>query len=287
MKLCGSGKGFIDPSEGASFGLYDTDKRTFYKDDIEHLFGTADFLPEEVSFFHKCGVDSSGIPVFQSLGDNQASFLGAMKGREDHILVNIGTSGQICFLTDSHPENLKGIEVRPYPGKNLVVGATLTGGKAYALLIDFFYDILSLFGYSMDKEEMMEILNRMDIAEPVNPLSVVSSFNGTRIDPEQRGMISGIDLSNFDSRNLVYGFVEAMVDELKNLFDMNGLDKLASVNGIVGSGNAVRRNPLLQRLIEKKFNRILFLSDNMEEAACGAAYYAYQGTVKEAGSDNE
>ena len=43
---------------------------------------------------------------------------------------------------------------------------------------------------------------------------------------------------------------------------------------MIGSGNGLRKNPHLCRIMEKTFGCPLILSENNEEAACGAAIYA-------------
>jgi sugar (pentulose or hexulose) kinase len=43
---------------------------------------------------------------------------------------------------------------------------------------------------------------------------------------------------------------------------------------VVGSGNALRRNPLLQRMVAEEFCLPLELAAGQEESACGAAMNA-------------
>jgi sedoheptulokinase len=43
---------------------------------------------------------------------------------------------------------------------------------------------------------------------------------------------------------------------------------------MIGSGNGLRKNPHLCRIFEETFDLPLVLSENEEEAACGAAIYA-------------
>lgn len=50
--------------------------------------------------------------------------------------MNMGTGGQISVLTDQYFET-EGIEASISWGKYLLVGASLCGGKAYALLENF------------------------------------------------------------------------------------------------------------------------------------------------------
>jgi len=273
MTLSGCTKPSIDPSEGGGFGLYDTEKLCFYRHHIKDLFGTDDFLPEEVPFYSMAGSDSAGIPVFNSLGDNQSSFMGAMKGRDNDLLINLGTSGQICFLSDDIQAGLKGLETRPYPGKTLVVGATLAGGKSFALLMDLFHDVLSLFGRDMPHGDMMAVVDDLPFNVPANPLLVEPYFNGTRSNPDLRASVGNIDLTNLTARNLIYGFAHGMVNELKQLLVNNGLEDVIRGRSITASGNGIRKNPLVQRIVKTQFGSFPQLSVNKEEAACGAAFY--------------
>ena len=281
MGLCGLKKASVDPSEGASFGLYDQDEGSFYLEDVMTLWGCADFLPRPVPFFHQMGNDGEGVPVFQSLGDNQASFYGTMQGRDEKILMNLGTGGQVSLLTDQVPETLGGLEIRPYPEKKLVVGSTLAGGKTFDLLVDFFSDVLSFFGKPLSRKEMYGIIDRAKFKQPPNPLRVDPFFNGTRQNPDIRGAVRNIDLENLNTANMLCGFAEAMVKELRDLLCANGLDRQELLSaGIVGSGNGIRRNPLVCRLIETLFGCRLFISGLREEAACGAALYALEGMAR-------
>ena len=43
---------------------------------------------------------------------------------------------------------------------------------------------------------------------------------------------------------------------------------------MVGSGNAIRKNPLLREMAEKMFGMKLDIPAHEEEAACGAAFQA-------------
>ena len=163
------------------------------------------------------GEDRERVPVFQSMGDNQASFYGTMESRAETLLLNMGTGGQVSVLMQEIPSSLEGLEVRPYPGGNLVVGSTLSGGKSFDLLVDFFSDVLSFFGTPLSKKEMYQIIDSQDVIKPETPLEVKPFFNGTRENPAVRGSVENIDLENLTPYNLMYGFAEAMVKELKSL----------------------------------------------------------------------
>ena len=72
-----------------------------------------------------------------AIGDNQASFLGAAAGEQDVMLVNMGTGGQFSVFSREYLE-CPGLETRPFPGGFLLVGSSLCGGRAYAILKTFF-----------------------------------------------------------------------------------------------------------------------------------------------------
>ncbi len=290
MKLCCSSQVCIDPSEAASFGLYDVKNRVFLFKDIKKLWHSSDFLPRLVPFHHQVGTDQEDIPVFQSLGDNQASFYGAMQHQQNaNLLLNLGTSGQISFLLENlEPprKSLQGMELRPYPSGQLAVGATLSGGKSLDLLAEFFKEVLAFFGHKVHKKEIYQIIyeqtcqwNKIEEL-PEHRLKVEPYFYGTREQPSIRGAILNIGAENFRVVPFLYGFIEAMVQELYTLWQASGLsgtDKIYS--HIVGSGNAIRRNPIVVQMIEKVFESRLIISDVPEEAACGAAWYAQQSNL--------
>ena len=81
--------------------------------------------------------------VTAAIGDNQAAFLGAVGNREDTGLVNMGTGGQVSMLSRQYFAK-DGIEARPFLGGGtyLLAGASLCGGRSYALLEEFFRKFL-------------------------------------------------------------------------------------------------------------------------------------------------
>ena len=314
MRLCKVSKACIDPSEAASFGLYSVEKRDFLRKEIIQIWGESDFLPDLVPFYHRVGYEADGIAVFQSLGDNQASFYGALRGLNEPepgaLLLNLGTGGQLSFWEcDSKPgeqpdkdgqpgrDSLPGWERRPYPslmrpGANLLVGATMAGGKAFALLVDLFADILSFFGRPLDRAAIYAALNRL-ASEPAeersasaDPLKVAPYFYGTRSEPDLCGQIGQINADNLKAVPLIQAFAEAISSELKELFlsavragyfaDVAKSEGQKNGLRMIASGNAIRRNPIIRSRIELDFATDLLISELKEEAACGAAWYAWE-----------
>ena len=274
MKLAGLRRPVMDTTDAASLGLYDAVNQCFDLAALEAAGIDDAFLPAIAA--EPClGVGPLGIPVYAAIGDNQASFLGAAEGRTDVLLINIGTGSQISVYSPAYVQTGT-LETRPFPdGGWLLVGASLCGGRAYALLENFFRQTVNMAtGSEMSLyDAMARMLDDDDITDvpKVSPL-----FQGTRKDPSLRGFISGLSTENFTPRHLILGVMQGMAEELYEMYrgylDRGGQQPAA----IIGSGNGLRKNPHLCRIMEKTFGCPLILSENDEEAACGAAIYAMQ-----------
>ena len=273
MKFAGLTKPFIDPTDAASLGMFDIPKGCFDCSALKKAGIDRKILPDLIT--QPClGIGIFGIPVYAGIGDNQASFMGSTGGRDDVLLVNVGTGSQISVFS---PECIKTdtLETRPFPdGGYLLVGASLCGGRSYALLERFFRQTAQMVtGNEVSAYDgMTRMLNE---SEPVTDYPTISTlFQGTRQDPNLRGCVTGLGIDNFTPLHFMYGVMHGMADELYAMFrgylDANG--KLPSV--MIGSGNGLRRNPHLCRIFEETFGSALILSGNNEEAATGAAIYA-------------
>jgi len=282
MKLSGSNQVFIDPSEGSSFGFFDPVNFEFDKTAIKKVFESIDFLPEVVPFYSIAGNDPDNIPVFHSVGDNQASFIGATEDQKGRLLVNLGTSGQISCLSDTIPEDYnKSIEIRPYPGGYLIVGASLSSGTSFTLLAKFFQETMEFFGGDTDIDKIYECLDNLEYVDIKNPVKVEPYFMGTREDPYKRGKILNIGLGNLNVYSLLWGFSEAIVLELFNIFKDNNLFDSKNDWHLIGSGNGVRKNPMIKKMIERIFCMSVTVSEMKEDACYGSALYAWKGITKE------
>ena len=109
MHLCGLAAPRMDDSNAASIGFFDA---------------------EHCAFFRNAAVCAA-------IGDNQASFLRSVRDKTAEMLVNVGTGSQFSVFTP-HYLQADGLETRPMPGGGyLLAGASLCGGRAYALLEQF------------------------------------------------------------------------------------------------------------------------------------------------------
>ena len=257
-------------SNAASFGCYDLTTHAFDSAAIERLGFDSTFLPTATAETSVIGQDDSGVPVAAAMGDNQASVLGSLRESGD-ILVNIGTGSQVSAVV-SAPFSFPAGAVRPYvDGKFLLAGSPLCGGRAYALLHRFFARCAERFGGTV--QDIYAVMNDMAAEQPDDhTLAVDPRFCGTRNDPALRGSISAVSEENFTPEHLTRGMLWGMAAELHELYEQMPLSSPAA--GLVGSGNAVRKNPVLRRYLEEQFGLPMKCPIHKEEAAFGAAVFA-------------
>ena len=273
MVLSCRSKPVTDPTDAASIGVFDPIAGCFDTDALDAAGIFRELLPQ-LSTDPLLGRTPDGIPVFTAIGDNQASFLGAMNGRKDAILINMGTGGQISIYSPVYMEP-KTMEARPFPGGGwLLVGASLCGGRSYALLERFFRQTVELItGKACSAYDAM--MGALNSCGPMPDLPVaVTTFQGTRADPSLRGSFRNISEDNFTPVHFIQSILHGMAEELFSFYQAY-LDQGGSVPSLlVGSGNALRRNLHLRRVFEQRFSCKLIMSENEEEAACGAAIFA-------------
>ena len=269
MKLTGRERPLIHSSMAASFGFFDLERNQFRQDALELLGINCGIMPEISDKISVLG-EFDGVPVYTAIGDNQASVLGAAGREPGTILVNMGTGGQLSVISDRNIE-VPGIETRPFlDGNYLLVGASLCGGRAYAVLENFFrqYGKAAGTGDRAQYDIMEKILEQ---GETADPLKVRTTFQGTRTDPERRGSIEGISENNFTPAALIQGVLDGMAQELYEMYCEIRSQVRLDVSTMTAAGNGVRKNHYLQKAFEKIFDKKLVLAPYKEEAACGAA----------------
>lgn len=273
MLLAGLTRPVTDASDAASFGLFDVQAGRF----SPAALALADIDPVMLPALAKSGALGSyqgKYPVYAAIGDNQASFLGACGGNTDCMLVNMGTGGQFSAYTREYL-TCEGLETRPFPGGGyLLVGASLCGGRAYALLEGFLRSCAeAVTGQPQGNcyDAMATLLGNGE--KPEDLPCVTPLFQGTRANPALRGSITGLSPENFTPRHLVWGMLEGMAQEL-NVMYRQYLAAGGTAAPLIGSGNGLRRNRWLQQAFREAFCQDLAMSQCLEEAACGAALYA-------------
>lgn len=276
MVLAGRTTPVTDESNAAGLGFFDLERRRFDRKALEKAGIRPSLLPEVVDFTCPIGAYRIGtcrpIPVYPAIGDNQASFLGSVRNRKDTIHLTVGTSSQLSVYTDTYRE-VPSLDTRPLPGGGyILVGAGLCGGYSFTLLKNFFADTIR---FCTGEETTDDALYKRMTAVPFKEeaegdLWVETLFNGTRRHPDKRGKIENLSLSNLTPENLIRGFLRGISRELYDFYRLLPASVRKDKRQLAGSGNGLRKNPLLCRMLEKQFELPLHISDHPEEAALGA-----------------
>ena len=256
MLLCGNTAPVLHTSDAASLGLFDLTSCSF----------CCDYHPAVTANFEIIG-KYNGIPVAVAIGDNQASVFSTL-ANEDELLINIGTGSQISIVSNRQITG-DNVECRPYfDEKYLIVGSALCGGRAYSLLKDFYKSVLNYA--DVTEKDVYSIMDRMLSEKSTTSLSVDTRFDGTRSNSDITGSITGITVNNLTPPDLTFGVLCGMIDELYGMYLTMGEKRC----GIVASGNGIRKNKALARIASRIFSAPLRIPAHLEEAACGAAFFA-------------
>ena len=278
MKLCGRKDPVIAKDMAASWGCFDLEKGVFLVEELEKIGVDASFLPELLKeheiMGNTVGKVPNGIPVMVSLGDNQASVLGCVQDLCETVLVNIGTGSQVSVGTNQYYDCSGSIELRPcVEGTSILVGSGLCGGRAYAMLEQFYRGVTG----SEDALYGMMAAQAADFKEKYgveNAWKIQTTFSGTRSNPDMRGSIQNIGVENFHPGAMTLGMIQGILEELHEMYE-----KMCEVSGkkarkLVGSGNGIRKNKLMQELAEELYGMKMEIPLYQEEAAYGAALYS-------------
>ena len=290
MSLAGEKRPKMHQTMAASLGLYNMEAGDFDRTAAEKAGMNSELLPEVATTSTICGAYTADmekyptyagktIPVAVAFGDNQASFLGSVN-QDCKVLLNVGTGGQVSVYSE---ELIKadGIECRPYlKGSYLMAGSSLCGGYSYNLVKRFFEEIYALAGVGCPKD-IYSIMNRIagEAAEKEKTLTVDTRFNGSRENPALTGSITGLTVDTFHPGDLAYGVLRGLCEELYQFYNVLP-EKLKDGSHFVGSGNGIRKNPLLQKIASDRFRMKLRIPKYAEEAAYGAVLFSLLASGK-------
>ena len=276
MQLTGRKKAMVHASNGASFGFFNVQKNAFMTEELYKMGVEEQWLPQVCTRIEALGSYRERI-VTTAIGDNQASFLGAAGNENNTLLVNMGTGGQISVLSSQYFSG-DGIEARPFLNrKYLLAGASLCGGKAYALLEQFFRKIVKeATGQDQPLYKVMEKMARTGRDQnsertESRKIKVETTFDGTRVNPEKSGSITQICSENLTPEDFCYGVLKGMSTELYQMYMTIQKGTGIKTRRMIGSGNGLRKNPVLCEIIEDMFKAEFVLAECEEEAATGAA----------------
>jgi sedoheptulokinase len=280
MKLSGNKLPVTDHSNAASLGFYNLRNLAFDQEAMKRSSLPYHFLPDIVPSGQIAGYYNDRVFVCNAIGDNQASYLGAVNDIEKSLLINIGTSSQVSIYTDHYVKN-EFLESRPFPGGGyILVGSALCGGLSLVILKNFYHEIIKMFHTGGGEEiDFYKAINALQYSnELINePLQVEVLFRGTRINPRKRGSITNISAENFTPVNLIFGFINGICNELTGFFNQIPENNRNKIQRIIGSGNAIRMNTLLCRILEDRIGHSMIIPKNCEQAAYGACLNAMVG----------
>jgi sugar (pentulose or hexulose) kinase len=278
-----------DPTCAASSGLFNVKAGVWDSDLIATLGLTPTLFPEvrpsgallgtvTASMAEATGLPEE-LPVFVGIGDNQASFIGSVAYRDDSVLVNVGTGGQVSVYFDEF-RNDPLLETRPFPGGGyLLAAAGLCGGRSYALLERFYRQVGEQLCGAAAGEPLYAVMNRLAASIPRGAGGLVCEpfFSGTRHQPELRASWTGVSTENFTPAHATRALLEGMARAFNTGYDAIGRLGGGGKKQLVGAGNGLRENQVLARCVADEFGMPLHFPLHREEAAYGAALVAGVG----------
>lgn len=275
IKLAGIKSPVMHTSDAASYGLFDIKNACFDRKAIEKAGLSFDMFPMVTGESAVLGKFNGKIPVSVAVGDNQASFLGSVSDIENCLLINVGTGSQISFKTkaDFSPS---GLEIRPLAGnERIMVGSSLCGGRAFALLAEFFRKTAEMVTGEKCDNAYVGIDRFLEADKEVeNPLKISTLFCGTRENPEETASVTSLGEENFTPEHFLYGVMHGMADELYEMYKKGVSVCDENPCQLIASGNGIRKNKALRRIISDTFGMKLKIPKHKEEAAYGSAIFS-------------
>lgn len=275
LKLTGGREPVITADMAASWGCFDLKERVFYKDRLQSVGADVSFLPRICTGYGIAGKTKDGILVLCSVGDNQASVIGSVQCMDNTVLVNVGTGSQVSMGVSGYQSCGEGIELRPcLPGHYMMVGAGLCGGRAYAMLEQFYREAAGIQSESLYDRMMMQARQFLKEYGKEKAWKIHTAFSGTRSNPQACGKIEGIRTENFHPGAMTAGMLLGILEELHEYYMRICRTTGKHAVNMVGAGNGLRKNMLMRRLAEEIFGLPMKVPAYEEEAACGAALCA-------------
>ena len=254
----------------ASWGCFDLREKDFRYDALKQAGVDISYLPKVCRGHFTAGRTEEGIPVMAAIGDNQASFFGSVDSLYDTVLINVGTGSQVSFASREYVPCSGTVELRPFTEDGYILaGSPLCGGRAYAMLEQFYREVSGGGSYYDTMYEQAQDFIRQYGADAAWKVETV--FSGTRSNPGKRGAITGIGVENFHPGAMTVGVIRGILEELYQQYA-----KMCELTGrkakrLAGSGNGLRQNPLMQEMAQEMFGLKLEIPGYREEAARGAA----------------
>lgn len=279
--LCGLEKPLISVQNAASWGYFDCSNSQWNV----RVLDAADFpiglLPKVCQNGEIVGDLSDNwmsIPIGTSmgvaLGDFQCSTLATLELPNDAIL-NVSTSAQLCFVARNYKPKPKPtiapVEYFPFFGNEyLAVAASLNGGNTISSFVNMVQSWTKELGSPVSENKIWETVITQSRNKPVASLKIQPTPLGERYQPDLTGAVTNITTGNLGLCSVFHSLCEGLVE---NIWKMLPRELLLSsgVNRIVGTGNALVRNEVLQSDFQRLYQLPLVINQKAGDAAKGAA----------------
>lgn len=278
-----------DPSNAQSLGVFDLEHRSWSDELLVACHVPRTLMPDVRESGAVLGGLSraiaqktslpAGLPVCNAIGDNQAAVLGSVPAGQPAIQINVGTGGQINWPVPRFVR-LEGMETRYLPvGRLMLVGPGLSGGDAYAWVNRTAAQWLAAFSIERSTDEIYARMNELAAGLPEEQDLVCEPlFRGSRWKPTARGGFHGVTFDNFSLGHVARSVLRGIAQGMYAFYEAAGESSPQHLDRIIGSGNGLRKNPLLVREISRRFSRPVWFPTHTQEAAYGAALLAGAST---------
>ncbi|TMW68895.1 hypothetical protein Poli38472_001051 [Pythium oligandrum] len=283
----------MDTTNAFSWGGFDIDKKTWNATAVKALGISVELLPAvktpgtivgripETSIFKL----PSDAPVYVPMGDHPCSVVSAIVQQDSDTsdgvtLVNIGTSAQLAMLLpagghDNTQSSTRGFEFRPFVNEHQLLGvaAALSGGNMFAWLVERCQEWMQeLTGdASISQSLVYERLIARGLDKRDTTLVFRPTLNGERSNSQQTGFIDLLLLHNGSLGDLSAALSKGLIQNLVEMAPEHLQEQLRT-SRMIGTGNALLRNKLLQHFLQQQLDDPLLLAlQDAADAAVGAA----------------
>ena len=273
-----------DPTDAISWGVFDLNKNDWNYDLIKSLdLKASSFLKIKNSctiigkitkFISEKTNLKEGTPVSIASGDHQCSFAGTVSNYYNSVAINVGTGGQTSVFSEKIiPRSW--LELRPFIQKGyLLAGVGTVGGRTFSVLKNFVQKLIfDMTNNNLESDLIYEKLTNLasDLSKDSSELNFSALFTGSRENFSAKGEINNITPENFFIENITSALIDSMAYELHRAYIESINCGSTTKNILVGSGNGLKKNLLLQNALNSKFGMKTIIGKNDEEAAIGAA----------------
>ena len=267
----------IDASNASAMGCYDLKNGAWHESLIAGL-GLSDLEWPEIVESHQThgSITHQGktVPVYLSVGDQQASLLGAGLRACNQISCNIATGSQVSILSGALAPG--DFQTRPYFGKYLRTITHIPAGRSLNALLRLFLELNPGLDFDAAWERVGQLVEK---TLPDDSLEFDLSFFPSAFGSS--GHLNGLTEKNLNIGNLMQAALRALAKAHQRGFQRLIIGQDHSFVEILGSGGVLKKSIFLQKVLKQQFDLSLQLSPQLEDALIGNALRAKQSQASE------